>query len=209
MGMETMMELHERQPIIVADAGPLIRLAAAGLLDTLRGLNRRIVLVDRVMAEVAGDLSKPYAGEIAAWVASMGDAIQHIETVTGVGIETLKTTDRTPARDRLLKQAMRDSGELALREFVGHWRPTETSSALIIYEDQRVASLFIEVDFPVTIVTTRKFVDMISEWGVNVDAREALEKISSLYDLKPALIAQIDPGVPVDMRRLPQPEAES
>ena len=34
----------DRQPIVVADAGPLIRLAAAGLLDTLRGLNRRIVL---------------------------------------------------------------------------------------------------------------------------------------------------------------------
>ena len=38
----------DRQPIVVADAGPLIRLAAAGILDTLRGLNRRIVLVDRV-----------------------------------------------------------------------------------------------------------------------------------------------------------------
>jgi hypothetical protein len=203
------MSADDRQPIIVADAGPLIRLAAAGLLDTLRGLNRRIVMVDRVMAEVTGDVTKPYAVEIAAWVASMGNAIQHVETVTGVGIETLKTVNRTPAQDRLLKQAMRDSGELALREFVGHWRPTETSSALIIYEDQRVASLFIEVDFPVTIVTTRKFADLISEWGVNVNAREELENIASLYDLKPALIAHIDPETPVDMRRLPQPENES
>ncbi|MGH8500178.1 MAG: hypothetical protein ACRERV_15435 [Methylococcales bacterium] len=201
-----MTAMEERQPIIVADSGPLIRLAAAGLLDTLRGLNRRIVLVDRVRAEVTGDLTKPYAGEITAWVASMGDAIQHVETVTGVGIETLRKSDRTPAQDRLLKQAMRDSGELALREFVGHWRPTEASSALIVYEDQRVASLFIEADFPVTIVTTRKFADLISKWGVNVNAREALEAVAPLYDLKPALIAQIDPEVPVDLRRLPQPE---
>jgi hypothetical protein len=43
-----MMTRDDRQPIIVADAGPLIRLAAARLLGTLRGLNRRIVLVDRV-----------------------------------------------------------------------------------------------------------------------------------------------------------------
>ena len=55
----------DRQPIIVADAGPLIRLAAAGLLDTLRGLNRRIVLVDRVEDAVAGDRTKPFAAEIA------------------------------------------------------------------------------------------------------------------------------------------------
>lgn len=51
----------DRQPIVVADAGPLIRLAAAGILDTLRGLNRRIVLVDRVEKEVTGDLSKTFA----------------------------------------------------------------------------------------------------------------------------------------------------
>ncbi len=47
-----MMTRDDRQPIIVADAGPLIRLAAAGLLDTMRGLNRRIVLVDRIEEEV-------------------------------------------------------------------------------------------------------------------------------------------------------------
>ncbi len=29
----------DRQPIVVADAGPLLRLAAAGLLETVRGLN--------------------------------------------------------------------------------------------------------------------------------------------------------------------------
>ena len=49
----------DRRPTIVADAGPLIRLAAAGILDTLRGLNRRIVLVDRVEDEVVGDLRMP------------------------------------------------------------------------------------------------------------------------------------------------------
>ncbi len=35
------------QPIVAADAGPPIRLAAAGILDTLRGLDRRIVRADR------------------------------------------------------------------------------------------------------------------------------------------------------------------
>jgi hypothetical protein len=75
---------EDRQPIVVADAGPLIRLAAAGLLGSLRGLNRRIVLVDGIADEVVGDSSKPYAREMANWIAEMGDAILCAQTVTGV-----------------------------------------------------------------------------------------------------------------------------
>lgn len=201
-----MMTLSDRQPIIVADAGPLIRLAAAGLLGTLKGLNRRIVLVDRVEAEVAGDLTKPFAADIARWIESMGSSVLRVQTVIGIGIDALRQAERTPEQERLLKQSLRDSGELAIREFVGHWRPTETSSALVVYEDQRVATMFVEADFPVTIMTTRKFADVIASWGVNVDARTAIEGIAGLYDLKPALIAEIDPDVPPDMRKLPQPE---
>lgn len=200
-----MIARSDRQPIIVADAGPLIRLAAAGLLDTLRGLNRRIVLVDRVKDEVAGDRSKPFAAEIAAWIASMGEAILHVQTVTGVGIETLRQKERSAEQDRLLKSALRDSGELALREFLGHWRPAEAGSAIVVYEDQRIVSLFMDADFPVTIMTTRKFVETIVEWGINVDAVKSLEAISKRYDLKPALIAEIDPGTPRDLREMPQP----
>ena len=138
----------DRQPIVVADAGPLIRLAAADLLGSLRGLNRRIVLVDRV--EVIGDGSKPYAREIANWIAEMGDAVLHAQTVTGVGIEALRERRRTPEEDRLLKSTLRNSGELALREFVENWRPTEVSSALVLYEDRKVAALFLDADFPLT-----------------------------------------------------------
>ena len=51
------MTISDRQPIIVADAGPLIRLAAAGLLDIMRGLNHRIVPSDlrRLPGPPAGD----------------------------------------------------------------------------------------------------------------------------------------------------------
>ncbi len=201
-----MMTLSDRQPIIVADAGPLIRLAAAGLLDTMRGLNRPIVLVDRVEAEVTGDLSKPFAREIADWLAAMGDAILRVQTIVGVGIDALRHAQRTPDQDKLLKQSLRDSGELALREFVGHWQPSETSSAIVVYEDQRVAALFVAADFPVTIMTTRKFAELLGDWGVNVDASRALEGIAALYDLKPALIAEINADSPADLRMLPQRE---
>ena len=195
----------DRQPIVVADAGPLIRLAAAGLLDTLRGLNRRIVLVDRVEDEIVGDPSKPYAVEVADWIAGLGEAALRVETVVGIGVQALRARPRTPQGDALLKSALRDSGEQALREFVGHWQPTDSASAVVLYEDRKVATLFLDVDFPVTLMTTRAFVATVARWGINADAVSALEAVASRYDLKPALIGEIDPGVPVDLRSLPQP----
>jgi hypothetical protein len=183
----------------------LIRLAAAGLLGSLRGLNRRIVLVDRVEDEVAGDSSKPYAQEIANWIAEMGDAILRAQTVTGVGIEALRRRHRTAEEDRLLKSTLRNSGELALREFVENWRPSDVSSALVLYEDRKVAALFLEADFPLTLMTTRAFARTLVSWGVNANAVDALENVAGQYDLKPALVGEIDPEIPTDQRPLPQP----
>jgi hypothetical protein len=203
-----MMTRDDREPIIVADAGPLIRLAAAGLLDTMRGLNRRIVLVDRIEEEVIGDRSKPFANEVAAWIERSGDSILRVRTVVGAGIESLRTKKRTPEEERLLKTALRDSGELALREFVGHWRPTESASALVIYEDARVAVLFLDSDFSVTLMTTLAFAETVAEWGVNADAVAALQAISPQFNLKPAVVGTYDADTPPDMRMLPQPKAK-
>ena len=200
-----MMAKADRQPIVVADAGPLIRLAAAGLLVSLRGLNRRFVLVDRVEDEVIGDLTKPFAGDVAAWIADMGPAILRVSTAIGVGIATLKAKQRTKEEDAVLKGALRDSGELALREFLGRWEPTDASSAVVVYEDRKVPPLFLGADYPITLMTTRTFARIIESWGINVQAVAALEAISDRYDLKPALIAEIDPDTPEDLRTLPRP----
>lgn len=193
-----------RQPIIVADAGPLIRLAAAGLLDALRGTNRRIVLIDRIEDEVAGDLTKPFAPELKSWIVGMGAAIERVDTVVGYGIRALRERQRSAPEDRLLKSALRDSGEQALREFVGHWHPQESAEALVLYEDRKVATLFLDADFALTLMTTRAFVRTVASWGINTDAAAALERIADRYDLKPALVGHIDPETPPDMRQLPQ-----
>lgn len=200
-----MMTLGGREPIIVADAGPLLRLAAAGLLGALRGLNRRFVLVDRVEDEVTGDPSKPFAEDVARWIASMGDAVLHVGTAVGEGIRSLRSRERTAEEDRILKSALRNSGEFAIREFVDRWRPDETSSAIVLFEDRRIPELFLSVDYPLTLMTTRSFVQIVTEWGINIDAEAALEQIAGKYDLKPALIGEYDPSTPEDMRLLPQP----
>ena len=200
-----MMAPGSREPIVVADSGPLIRLAAAGLLDSMRVLNRRIVIVDRVFEEVCADRSKPFAAEISDWVERLGNAAFRAVTVTGAGIAALRDKPRTAEEDAALKAALRNSGELAVREFVDRWRPDETGSAVVLYEDRRVATLFLDAEFPVTLMTTRAYVRLVAEWGINVDAVAALEAIADRYDLKPALIGEIDPGQPPDLRELPSP----
>src|ERR1700712_2027951 len=109
--------MADQDLIIIADAGPLIRLAAAGLLDSMRLTNRKVILVDRIEEEVCGDPSKPFAAEIQEWVASMGDAIEHAETLEGIAINALRQRAATGSLDQQkLKRAMRNSGERALRE---------------------------------------------------------------------------------------------
>lgn len=203
-----MMTPASREPIIIADAGPVLRLAAAGLLSMLPRLNRRIVLVDRVEDELVGDETKPFAKDIQAWIESEGEALLRVPTVIGEGIRSLRARERSPEEDARLKASLRNSGELALREFVDLWRPGEASSAVVLYEDRKVPNLFLEVDYPVTLMTTRAFARTIASWGVNVDAPAALEAIADLYDLKPAMIGEIDPETPVDLRRLPTPLKE-
>jgi hypothetical protein len=198
-----MMSPASREPIVIADAGPLLRLAAAGLLPMLVRLNRRIVLVDRVEDELVGDETKPYASEIRQWIAGEGDALLRVPTIIGEGIAALKGRARTPEEDARLKSGLRNAGELALREFVDLWRPDADSSAVVLYEDRKVPNLFLEVDYPVTLMTTRAFVRTVASWGVNLDAPAALEAVAAIYDLKPAMIGEIDPETPVDLRRLP------
>jgi hypothetical protein len=195
----------DRQPIIVADSGPLIRLVAAGLLGSLRSLNRRIVLVDHVEDEVTGDPGKPFAQELVAWIASMGPTIERVKTVVGEGITSLRARARNNEEEGLLKSALRNSGEQAIREFVGRWSDGSQASALVLYEDRKVPGLFLDTDFTVEFMTTRAFAATLQHWGVNSDAVAALEAIAPRYELKPALMGRFDALTPPDLRQLPQP----
>lgn len=188
--------MSERDPIVLADAGPLIRLAAAGLLETLRGLNRRIVIVDRVEDEVIGDLEKPFAREIAAWMERMGDAILRPRTIEGIGIAALRDRERSAEEERMLRRSLRDSGERALREFVERFEPDEARDAVVVYEDRDAAHLLSASRVPLTAMTTRRFVRVLNEWGINVDAVAALEEVADRYNLKPAVQTVIEPDPP-------------
>jgi hypothetical protein len=197
--------LDERDPIVMADTGPLIRLAAAGLLDGLRATNRRVVIVDRVEVEATRDRSKPFANEIADWIARNADAIERPRTVVGAGIEKLESEPSTPEQQRLLKVAMRNSGEKAIRDFLEDWVPG-TPGALVVYEDEDVPFTLQTTRVPLILMTTRRFARQLVEWGINVDAVAAIEEVAKTFNTKASFFGEIDPEESADFRRLPQPD---
>lgn len=180
-------------PIVIADSGPLLRLAASGLLPTLRGLNRQIVLIDRVKDELCQDITKPYANEIATWIISMNGAILQVKTIEGAGITALQAKTRNEEEEQLLKVALRDSGERAIREYIERLNPQDHASILVVYEDKKVPQLLAASNIALTLMTTRRFVRQVQEWGVNINAVEELEAISGEYNLKPSIYSEIDP----------------
>jgi hypothetical protein len=199
------MTLDERDPIVMADTGPLIRLAAAGLLDGLRATNRRVIIVDRVEAEATQDRSKPFANEIADWIVRNADAVERPRTVVGAGIEKLESEPSSPEQQRLLKAALRNSGEKAIRDFLEEWVPA-TSSALVVYEDEDVPHILQSTRVPIQLMTTRRFARQLVEWGINVDAVNAIEEVAKRFTTKPSIAGEIDPDKSPDFRQLPRPE---
>jgi hypothetical protein len=191
--------MNDTAPIIVADAGPLIRLAAAGLLDSMRLTNRRVVMVDRVEEEACADRSKPFANEIAEWIARMGDAIEHAVTTEGLGIARRRELARkSPEQEAALRRALRDSGERAIREYIELFRPAEAASALVLYEDSAVPALMAAATVPMTLMSTRAFVRLVAERGYNRDAVKALETIAGQFNLKPPISTTVEPNTIYD-----------
>jgi len=202
------MTLDQRDPIVMADTGPLIRLAAAGLLDALRATNRRVVIVDRFEVEATRDRSQRFANEVAEWIERNIDTIERPRTVVGIGIERLEQNARTPEEERRLKVTLRDSGERAIRDFLETWIPA-TSGAPVIYEDEDVPKILQSTRVPIHLMTTRRFARQLVEWGINVDAVKAIEEVAKKFTTKPSMAGEIDPEESVDFRRLPQTDEPS
>jgi hypothetical protein len=183
----------------------LIRLAAAGLLDGLRATNRRVVIVDRVEAEATRDRSKPFATEIAEWIERNGDAIERPRTVIGLGVEKLEADAHTPEEKRLLKSALRNSGEKAIRDFLEEWLPG-TAGALVVYEDEDVPFVLQNTRVPLMLMTTRRFARQLVDWGINVDAVAAIEEVAKTFPTRVSMFGTIDPHESIDTRQLPKPD---
>lgn len=186
--------IDARDPILIADAGPLLRLAAGGLLDSMRLTNRKIVIPDMVEEEaVTRRPDKPFAAEIGAWIASMGDAIERAVTREGVYIGVLRKEADSPVGAAALKKALRDSGERAIRDYIEAVDPADVDEVLVLHEDQGVDRLMRASRAPVRLMTTRAFVEMIATLGLNADAVAALRSVERTYDVQPSADVRLRP----------------
>ena len=187
-----------RDLIVIADGGPLIRLAAAQLLDAMRLTNRLIVIVDMVEDEACNrHPDKPHAADIRAWIGRMGEAVQRPETGEGIIVEALRSRAPTTANQQALKKRLRDSGERAIRDYIESIEPQDVNSVLVLHEDQAVPRLMRASNVPLRLMTTRAFVQMMIDRGLNRDAAAALEEVAGRYNVEPAMDLWMHPfGAP-------------
>jgi len=143
--------MSNRVEIIMPDAGPLISLAMAGELDTLRKVKRPIRIVDQVLYEVTKSNAYPGAKEVKAFVDAHPESI--LVTKTNVG--RLAAMER--ARDPNAKQ--RGLGDAAIAEFMRRLDEFAASDAPVwlVYEDGDITKIRITHARPVHLVGTREF----------------------------------------------------
>jgi hypothetical protein len=154
--------------VVVPDVSPLIHLASAGQLDLLHAFGR-VVVMDVVVHEATGDLAKPWAGDIAAWLAAgAGPGAAHPVQVA--------TTEIGEAC-RLARQAdpafrLRGAGERAIRDWLVESLPGFGGSALVVYEDRKVPALIRRerLDQVVIVATTRAVLEFAEQRGVIASA---------------------------------------
>lgn len=152
--------------MVIADAGALLRLAAAGLLDAMRLSNRQIMIVDMVEVEACHrHPDKPFAREILGWIGRSGDAVRRVETTEGIAYAALLARDRTPENVAKLKRLQRDGGERAVRDYVEELAPSDVRSVLVVCEDPNVQSLLQASKVLVQSVTIKLLLDAMAGQG--------------------------------------------
>ncbi|PYE86513.1 hypothetical protein [Phyllobacterium leguminum] len=170
--------LDQRGPVIIADPGPLLRLAAAGLLDAIRLTNRQIVIVDMVELEACHrNPDKPFAKEILEWIERSGEAVRRVETVEGIAYKALQAREPTQENLARLKKMQRDGGERAVRDFIEELEPKDIRSVLVVHEDQQVPKLMRASQVPLHLMTTRLFLQSLARQGMKIDVSAAVEAI--------------------------------
>lgn len=170
--------LDQRDPVIIADTGPLLRLAAAGLLDSMRLTNRQIVIVDMVELEACHrNPDKPFAKDILEWIERSQDSVRRVETIEGIAFKALQSREQTPENLAKLKKMQRDGGERAVRDFIEELEPKDIRSVVVVHEDQQVPKLMRASQVPIHLMTTRLFLQSLAQQGMNIDVEAAVKAI--------------------------------
>ena len=174
------MKIEITPVVVVPDMSPLIHLAAAGHLTLLQEFGR-VVVMDIVAYEASDNLGKPWARDVAAWLA------EGQTPGTNQPVEVVKT--EIGEAYRLARQAnpgfkMQNAGENAIRDWLVETLPEIGGPALVIYEDKRMPRLIQRehLEEVVVVATTRAVLMFAEERGLIPSAEDVWNDIVQRAD---------------------------
>ena len=159
--------------VILADASPIMTLHRIGRLDVLSLFNVPIHIVDHVHWEVTKPENDP-SGDIAAALHRMGNQIQIIETLTGLGFRAKRARDpNTPSSN---------VGELAVNEYAITLARAGGPRfvPLVFYEDPDMEQLPVARLANVHMLNTTAFLTALKQAGVLPEGLELVARINAL-----------------------------
>ncbi len=169
------MKIEITPVVVVPDMSPLIHLAAAGRLALLQEFGR-VVVMDIVAYEASDDATKPWALEVAAWLAKGQEAggnqpVEIVKTEIGEAYRLARLTNP----DFKLQNA----GENAIRDWLVDTLPEIGGPALVIYEDKKMPKLILRehLEEVVVVATTRSVLVFAEERGLITSAEEVWNDI--------------------------------
>jgi predicted nucleic acid-binding protein len=157
------MKIEITPVVVVPDVAPLIHLAAAGQLALLQEFGR-VVVMDVVVYEASGNVAKPWAQEVAAWLAKRQEAgssqpFEIVKTEIGEAYRLARLADP--------EFKMRNAGENAIRDWLVETVQDIGGPALVIYEDKLPNLIRREhLEEVVVMATTRAFLMFAEERGL-------------------------------------------
>lgn len=184
------MKIEITPVIVVPDMSPLIHLAAAAHLTLLHEFGR-VVVMDIVAYEASNDLERPWARDVADWLA------KGQEPGSNRPVEVVKT--EIGEAYRLARQAdpnfrMQDAGERAIRDWLVETLPEVGGPALVIYEDKKMPRLIQREQLSdiVVVATTPAVLAFAEERGLIPSAEDVWTKIiANAAGANPSLAVRI------------------
>lgn len=160
--------------VVVPDTAPLIHLAAGEALFVLNALGR-VVVPDVAALEATYFADKPYARDIAAWIAAgrqpgANQPVEVAETEIG-GLYRIALDQGLPRP--------RNAGEIGIAAWLADNLAQIGGPALVVYENGRVPGLLSRegVAAVVGVATTRNVLAMAEDSGVIDDAGAVWQRI--------------------------------
>jgi hypothetical protein len=158
--------------VIIADASPVLTLAGIDRLDLLETFSAPIQIVDQVHYEITKAANDP-DGKVAAWLKRVGNRIDIIETLVGLGFRVKLGRGETPPGGNL--------GEIAIDEYATQLARTGSPSfvPLVLFEDPDVLETRIARLPRVHLLNTAAWIRALADEGIIPDGLKVLEDINA------------------------------